>query len=354
MKRTKFSISILISAIVVASLANGAIAAEKPAKTKPAAEPSAELKLLYKFVGEWQGTTIVHKTKQNPNEIRDTHTLSCVRVLGGRFTMSKIVASDGTTGLHLTTYDMQRKCYRIWFFDSRGFANEVQGKWDGKTKIFTWRSTDKENTTVTRSWYADDNAAKWNSEAKDPNGEVIFRMQGKYTRVKQLPKPKDAPKGKPAERSTEQKVLDLSVGDWKGTATVVKAPGNPKAVSLTGTQSVLRVLGGRFIQENGKASDGGAFLDLRTYDVRRKCYRMWFFHSQGSMTKYTGKWNAKTKTMTWLSDQGNGGTSGFKVQYPDDNTVKWSLVVKDPDGKAVFRMKGKNTRVKKPAKKKGS
>jgi len=143
MKRTKFSISILISVIVVAALAIGAIAAEKPAKDKTDTEPSAELKLLYKFVGNWQGSMIVHKTKQNPNEIRGTDMLSCVRVLGGRFTMNKTVASDGRTGLHLTTYDMQRKCYRIWFFDSNGFVSEFQGKWDDETKIFTWRSTDK-------------------------------------------------------------------------------------------------------------------------------------------------------------------------------------------------------------------
>ncbi len=200
MKRTK--ISILISVIVVASLAIGAVAAEDTATTKPF-EPSAELKLLYKFVGNWQGATIVHKTKQNPNETRETHTLSCVRVLGGRFTMNKTVTSDGHTGIALTTYDVQRKCYRMWVFHSRGATSEFQGKWDDETKIFTWRSTDKENTTVTRSWYADDNTVKWNSEAKDPDGEVIFRMEGEYKRTKQLPRRKDTPTSRPAKRSAE-------------------------------------------------------------------------------------------------------------------------------------------------------
>ena len=45
-------------------------------------------------------------------------------------------------------------------------------------------------------------------------------------------------------------------------------------------------------------------------------------------------------------------TGGISVV--DNNTVEWSSITKAPDGKTVFRMKGKNTRVKKSAKKKGS
>jgi len=348
MKRTK--VFILISALAVTLVAAGPVAAEKPAKDKPP-EPSAELKRLYKFVGNWQGTTIIHKTKQNPKEIRGTHTLSCAGVLGGRFTMSKIEAPDGTTSLHLNTYDVRRKCYRIWSFHSQGFANEFQGKWDSKTKIFTWHCTDKNVPTVTRSWYEDDNTGKWDSEAKDPDGEVIFRMEGKYTRVKKLPKRKDIPADKPAERSAEQKVLDALVGDWKTTTVAPKALWNPKAVSGTGTSSCVRVLGGNFIQSNGKVSGGGTVIYLATYDVRRKSYRMWHFDSRGFAADSTGKWDAKTRTLTMLGKHDNGITTIGKIRVVDKDTVEWSSVTKDRDGKIGFQMKGKNTRVKNGGKK---
>ena len=352
MKRTKFSISILVSAIVVSVLARGAVAAEKPVTTKPF-EPSAEFKLLHKFVGNWRGVAIIHKTKWNPKEIRWTDALSCVRILGGRFTLSRTAASDGGAIILLTTYDVQRKCYRMWSFHSRGFTSEFTGKWDNETKIFTWRSNDKDVSAVTRSWYADDNTVEWNIEGKDSDGEVTFRTEGKYTRVKELPKRKAAPTTKPAERSAEQKVLDVFVGDWKGTGSVLKAPGNAKAVNLTDASSYVRVLGGRFVRNNTRDSSGRSGFSLTTYDVQRKCYRVWYFDSQGFMVESAGKFDAKTRTLTMLVDHGDGVTTTSKVSVVDNDTFDWGAVTKDRDGNTFYQAKGRNTRLKKPAKKKG-
>ena len=349
--------TILVSAIVVTVLAMGAVAAEKPAKDGPAAEPSAELKLLYKFVGNWQGSMIVHKTKQNPNEIRSTDMLSCVRVLGGRFTMNKTVASDGRTGLHLTTYDMQRKCYRIWFFDSNGFVSEFQGKWDDETNIFTWRSTDKENTTVTRSWYADDNTAKWNSEAKDPDGEVMFRMEGKFTRVKQLPKRKPPPADKPVKRSDEQKVLDAFLGTWRSEQKVQQAPATGEWKTTTTDLAYSRILGGKFVQERGKGTgaDKTETLVMFTYDTRGKSYRLWWFSSTGQTLEAAGKWDAETKTITWRRVDNNAPefTMTARHRFANDNAIEWDVEAKDGKGKVTFRLDGKATRASQPTKKKG-
>ena len=338
MKRTK----ILVSVIVVTALAMGAVAADKPAKDKPA-ELSAELKVLDRFLGNWQGTMVAHKTRWNPKETRGTGTISCVRVLGGRFTQTNTAAAGGSTSIALTTYDERLRRYRIWWFYSQGHMKEFEGHWNAETKTFTWKSVDGDTvTTVTKVQHPNSTTRKWDAVGKNASGEIVFHVEGKSKRVKQLPKPKATPAAKPAERSAEQKVLDFLAGDWKTTFTPAKSPENPKPVSQTATQSVVRVLDGRFILQNEKAS----WLTLTTYDMRRKCYRMWFFHSNGFTSEYTGKWDAKTRTLTWLSDQGNGGTSGFKIQYPDDNTIKWSFVAKDPDGKAVSQTKGKWTRVK--------
>ena len=355
MNSTKISIVISISAIVAAMLAMGVIAAEKPAKDKPA-EPSAELKLLYRFVGNWQGTSIVHKTRQNPNEIRETHTLSCVRVLGGGFTMNELVTPDGHTSIALTTCDVQRKCYRMWVFHSRGVTSEFQGKWDDETKIFTWYSTDKEETAVTRSWYVDDNTVRWNSEAKDA-GEVIFHMEGKYTRVKQLPKRKDTPKDKPAVRSAEQKVLDGFIGTWRSEQKVVKPARTPKKKTIAADLTYSRVLGGKFVQERGRGRDPDKteVLAMYTYDTRRKSYRLWWFSSAGQTVEATGRWDAETKTLTWTSVASSRQevTRTARHRFVDDNAFNWEIAAKDVKGKVTFRMEGKATRARQPVKKKG-
>ena len=351
MKRTK----ILISAIVVTALAMGAVAAEDAAE-KPA-ERSAEQKVLDRHLGNWQATVVIHKAKWQPNETRATGAISSVRILGGRFTQTNSEGSDGSTSIALATYDVQRKCYRVWWFSSQGTVAESKGKWDAKTKTMTWRNKNDDGvTSVGKVRYPDDNTVEWSSVAKDAEGEIGFHVEGKATRVKQLPKRKEAPTSrptsKPADRSAEQKVLDFFVGDWKGTSAAPKAPWNPKAFSRTSTSSIVRAIGGRFIQDI-RTSDGTAHRWLTTYDVRLKCYRMWYFHSQGLTGECTGKWDAKTRTFTMLSDQDNGITSTGTIRVLDNDTFEWSGVTKDREGKAVFQIKGKNTRAKKPAKKKG-
>jgi hypothetical protein len=50
--------------------------------------------------------------------------------------------------------------------------------------------------------------------------------------------------------------------------------------------------------------------------------------------------------MTWLAHRDDGGTAGFKVRYPDDNTVKWDSINRNPAGRVVFQMEGENTRIR--------
>ena len=336
MKRT----TILVSVIVAVAFAMGAIAAERSATTKPA-ERSAEMKVLDRHQGNWRGATTVHKAKWTPKEIRGTSTTSRVPVLGGRFNLDRTEASDGASGLTLATYDVQRKSYRMWWFSSTGQSTEWKGQWDAKTKTMTLHSKNDDGVTaVSKVRHPDDKTAKWTVVARNRSGEIGFSMEGTNTRVKQLPKRKAAPASKPAVRSAEQKVLDVFVGDWKTTAAA------PKAVSLTGRSSITRILQGRFIQESNRTSDGATYLRLVTYDVQRKCYRMWYFDSRGGMGESKGEFDAKTRTLTMVSDPDNGLTNTAKVRVVDNDTFEWSSVVRDREGKTVFQVKGKHTRVK--------
>jgi len=337
-------ISLIVIAVAVSSVE--AAADEKPAKGKPAVKPPVEMKVLYKFVGSWRGTTTADKTKWAPEGFHRTVTTLCKPALGGRFTLSETVDDAGVTSFQLCTYDPQQKCYRMWWFNSQGSVAESRGQWDAKTKTAVWKGGDKDAgvTSLARVTYTDDDTIEWGMEAKDAAGEVSFRMKGKYARVKKLRKLKFPPAKKPAERSDEQKVLDLFVGNWKTTAEA------PDVFSRTGTLSCVPILGGRFTSSSGKSSDGGSGLSLMTYDENLKCYRMWHFDSMGTTAEYRGKWDSKAKRFDLTSTD---KTSDFKVQLADKDTINWSMTVKGPNDKIVFQIKGKNTRVKKPAKKKG-
>ena len=356
--------TILVSAIVVTVLAMGAVAAEKPAKDGPAAEPSAELKVLYKFVGNWRGTTTIHKAKWTPKEISGTSTTSCVRVLGGRFTMNKTTTSDGETALTLTTYDARKKCYRMWWFNSRGDIVESEGKWDGPSKTSTWRNIARNNgvTSVATARYLDDNTVKWTVVTKDRSGEIGFSMVGNETRVKQLPKLKAPPADKPAERSTEQKVLDRFIGTWRSKQEVMQAPEmeqkkKKKKKKRTTELIYTRILGGKFVQERGKGTgaDKTETLTMFTYDTQPKSYRLWWFSSTGQTLEAAGKWDAETKTITWrrVDNDAPKFTMTARHRFANDNAIEWDVETKDGKGKVTFRLDGKATRASQPTKKKG-
>ena len=237
----------------------------------------------------------------------------------------------------------------------QGAAGEWSGKWDSVMKTMVWRrDMGKGVTVVGESRYLDDKTVTWRVVVKEKSDDIVFHVDGKNTRVKQLPKPKAAPTNRSTTRPAEQKLLDMSLGNWKGVMIVHKAKWNPKEIRQTSVSSCVRVLGGRFTMNKGGGSDGVTGLTLTTYDTTRKCYRCWYFDSKGSGVEMQGKWDQATKTAVWRSDLGNGVTAVSTARYVDDNTVKLSIVNKDRDGEVVFRVEGKATRVKKPAKKKGS
>jgi hypothetical protein len=341
-------LGLLFFLLALATLTGRAVAAEDAATTKPSGL-SPELKVLHRFVGNWQGAT----TEWIPRRFRGSVTMSCESILGGRFTLTKVVRSNGDFCIWVNTYDRTLRRYRKWKFDGgidwRAAGQEAEGKWDDKTKTMTWRGDlGHDRTSVETVRYLEDNTVKWSLGTRQHDDDVVLQMAAKYARVKQLPKTRNKPK----IISAECKVLDMFLGGWKTVSTTPKNKLNILAGTWTSTSSCVRPFGGPFTLETTTESDGVTGLIIRTYDARIKYYRMWCFTSEGYSGDNTLAWDAKTKT--FMSRNTTlfvaSGITVHKLWKVDDDTLVWRTVIRHSDGKTTTQSHGKSIRVKKPVK----
>jgi len=157
--------------------------------------------------------------------------------------------------------------------------------------------------------------------------------------------PGEAQDATTTEQSPELKVLDRRLGNWRQTYNFFKAEWTPKQTQLTGTASCTRILG-RFYEMKLKGPEGTLdHLILMTYDEQRKSYRRWDFNSD-SASESIGRWDADAKSMTWSHTRDDGLTSTVIDRHVDADTMEWSLVIKDRNGKVYLHLEGNSKRVR--------
>jgi hypothetical protein len=149
--------------------------------------------------------------------------------------------------------------------------------------------------------------------------------------------------------SPEQKVLDKWVGSWRTTYKLPKAEWTPEEKTGMSEHTTSRVVGGRFVQEKSEHSDKTSGSLIFTYDAQLNSYRSWWFSSAGYTSESSGHWDTVTQTMTWTAKQ-DGNTTTTKHRFVDDDNTEWAVLVKDGNGKILFRMEGKSVRAKEPKK----
>ena len=79
----------------------------------------------------------------------------------------------------------------MWWFSSTGNTAESTGEWAADKMTFTWTSVSKAGqgfTVTTRHLFPEDNVFEWDTVIKDQTGKILFRKEGKATRVKNLNK----------------------------------------------------------------------------------------------------------------------------------------------------------------------
>ncbi|KAA5538500.1 hypothetical protein FYK55_27560 [Roseiconus nitratireducens] len=134
--------------------------------------------------------------------------------------------------------------------------------------------------------------------------------------------------------STGRDVLSLAVGTWD----VQFDRDDPIS---RGTRTGEWVLGGAFFEETGAFNarfvpNDVTFKTLTKYDEKAKQYKRWSFLSNGRELVSIGTWDAKTSTMTWVSEHSESLSrrtirTKSTEEYHADGTVMVSKVSKDAD-----------------------
>jgi len=127
----------------------------------------------------------------------------------------------------------------------------------------------------------------------------------------------------------ELDVLSRYVGDWD----LFFAADDPFS---QGTLTGEWVLDGAYLQQTGEMTARFVPKDVKirtltTYDADTRQYKRWAFISNRRCLTYTGNWNPKTSTMTWVSEDIERQSkqtvrTNTTEEFRDDDTIDVSKV----------------------------
>ena len=147
--------------------------------------PPPEMKILDQRVGTWDNVVTAKAAIWTPDGFEAKGVEKIESTLAGRFIEGKTINTDKYEATWLATYDVNKKAFRSWFFNSFGNSGESTGQWDEKTKTITWTDTDAMGVTNVMHWrFTNADTLDWDVLAKDKNGKVYLDMKGKLTRKK--------------------------------------------------------------------------------------------------------------------------------------------------------------------------
>ena len=243
-------------------------------------------------------------------------------------------------------YDAEKREFRQFYFDSDGGMprGENRGTWDETTKTFTWKGNLPNGVTSTQSHrFIDNDMQEWMLAFEDSTGKVLLDMDAKAKRTP-LATPSDAQSQRGKAPPPEMKLLQQMVGTWQESNVSRVAERTPVETRTKTTLKVTPILGGRFIRCEVFDEDGKAIaMMIRTFDAEQQAYRQWMFHPGSCGVESRGQWDDATNTLT-LTDEGQRITSTATLRFADKDTIQWSHISRDRQGKVYLNIEGKSVR----------
>ena len=136
--------------------------------------------------------------------------------------------------------------------------------------------------------------------------------------------------------------LEGFVGRWNVRLKALQ----PQRSEITYTETYEWVLDGKFLRgQTGRKPDGTQDVYYATYDENANGYPFWIFSSSGAYTYLApGIWNARTRTMEWTNPSGLDISYRSLCKFPDLDTRRCTLIVKDWKGAVLSELEWSATR----------
>ncbi|MEX0867405.1 MAG: hypothetical protein WD030_08595 [Pirellulales bacterium] len=151
-------------------------------------------------------------------------------------------------------------------------------------------------------------------------------------------------------RSAELQVLDHYVGQWSGKMQVPPTQENPKGLVVEGTVQARWMVDDQWVLQEVDFQPAGGYrgmsvCTMMTYDEKTQKYQFWTFQQDGAVNRATAQWAAAKKTMTAvLEGAPNGPVVTVVADFSQEGTEKWTMTIRDPEGKVVGKIEGVNTK----------
>ncbi len=145
-----------------------------------------------------------------------------------------------------------------------------------------------------------------------------------------------------ADHLTGDHVLDLFIGQWDARVTTLQ----PKQSEVTYTETYEWTLNHKFLRgETKHRSDGAEDVIYGSYDEQADGYPFWIFSSSGSAVYLApAKWDANTRKMVWKNPANSDIYYTTLLTFPNDNTRRWSVMIKDWKGSVLLQQEGRAVR----------
>jgi hypothetical protein len=140
--------------------------------------------------------------------------------------------------------------------------------------------------------------------------------------------------------------LAFLAGSWEGEYAIGT---NPKATDNLESQWILD---GRFLRQTVTSVDAQgnmfkAMIIIGYEPAQKKFSRSFFFSSGGSMHE-TGEFDEPTKTLTFTHADPGGGSRRATITFVDNDTIRWTLTIRNQPGAAPLEVAGVNRRKTEP------
>lgn len=139
--------------------------------------------------------------------------------------------------------------------------------------------------------------------------------------------------------------LHRFVGSWRGQVTLQAGPGKPKTYQQE--NRFAWTLGGAFLEEHGKGSDGSSFLGLWKFDAGSGGYLAHYFLAPaGDVVALHHKWLEAEHRFVGTADLGGGVRMLAEDRFTSADAYEWSVTIQDANGVTLTRMRGQEHRAR--------